>query len=303
MKSQICYILLILSVLSCQQNSNSVPKSVTGLIDNDNPPQPNEVAPPPPQPDRLQKAEIDQNAPEPEQNQPKKQPSNENLSPIERKLIKTGDVRFKTKDLKKTKATILQAVNQVKGYISEESQSGYGEMMEERLSVRVPSQYFDTLLNLLGSQAEYFDFKNIHTQDVTQEYIDVSARIKTKKELEERYRQILKSAGNVKDLMEVERELNNVREEIESSEGRLKYLSNQVTFSTLNITYYRESSTEDYASRGFFSRLKEALRDGWQLTQNLILGIISLWPLILLGLVFYYLFKKYKYKFSFKRKE
>jgi Domain of unknown function (DUF4349) len=310
MKNQIGVLCLTILFLSCHQATNSdkgapasPPQSQNYDIKSAKSDEPDfrfadNNAPPQPDLKKIELEQVELKSPEKKPESPQIKKENET---IERKIIKNGDVRFKTKDLKKTKTIIVQAINQVKGYISEESQNGYGETLEERLTVRVPAMYFDTLLSLLGSQAEYFDYKNIHTQDVTQEYIDVAARIKTKKELEDRYRQILKSAGNVKDLMEVERELNDVREEIESAEGRLKYLSNQVAFSTLNITFYRESSSAGYASRGFLSRLTEALKNGWQLTQSLILGVITLWPIILLGFAFYFLFKKYRYKFSFKR--
>lgn len=196
----------------------------------------------------------------------------------ERKIIKTGDVRFKTHDLQKTRQAVVNAVNTYKGYVSEEGQTGNGTSSETHITVRVPSQYFDSLMVIIGSNAEYFDTKNIHTQDVTEEYIDVAARIKTKKTLENQYVQVLKQAKNVKEIMEVERALNEVREQIESAEGRLRYLSSQVSYSTLTLVFYVEVEARAGSPRGFWARMGDGLVGGWHSLLDIIIGFVGAWP-------------------------
>lgn len=214
------------------------------------------------------------------------EPAPQKIEVVERKIIKTGDVRFKTGDLQKTRQTVINAVTAFKGYVSEEGQTGNGGVSEMHITVRVQSQYFDSLLTIIGSNAEYFDTKNIHTQDVTEEFIDVMARIKTKKTLENQYTQVLKQAKNVKEIMEVERALNDVREQIESAEGRLHYLSSQVSFSTLTLAFYVEPISRVGSPRGFWARLGDGLVGGWQSLLDIIIGLVGAWPfwLILGGL-------------------
>ena len=74
----------------------------------------------------------------------------------------------------------------------------------------------------------------IDSQDVTEEYIDITARLKTKKELEARYLELLKKANKVEEIVSIEKEIGNLRSDIESIEGRLRYINNAVAYSTLD---------------------------------------------------------------------
>ena len=95
--------------------------------------------------------------------------------------------------------------------------------------IRVPADRFDELLLIIEPLASKIESKNINTQDVTEEFIDVETRLKTKKELETRYLEILKQAKTVTDIISIESQIATVRSEIESMEGRINYLKNQVS--------------------------------------------------------------------------
>jgi hypothetical protein len=282
---------ILLFLVSCHQSAQSdAPKmemkevmltdQQTPLEHQVSPPPP---PPPPPSPDArfVPPAVTELASGEKEEAPPQK------IEVTERKIIKTGDVRFKTNDLQKTRQAVVNAVNTYKGYVSEEGQTGNGSSSEMHITVRVPSQYFDSLMTIISSNAEYFDTKNIHTQDVTEEYIDVAARIKTKKTLENQYVQVLKQAKNVKEIMEVERALNEVREQIESAEGRLRYLSSQVSYSTLTLNFYIEVAARSGSPRGFWARMGDGLVGGWQSLLDIIIGFVGAWPVwLVLGVLF-----------------
>ena len=94
--------------------------------------------------------------------------------------------------------------------------------------------------------------------------------------------QILQKAKTVKEILEVEREINKLREDIESTEGRFKYLSNQVSFSTLTIQFYKQVGSEP----NFSSKIIDSLKDGINYISSFFLGVLSIWPFILiLGIV------------------
>jgi DNA-binding FrmR family transcriptional regulator len=119
-------------------------------------------------------------------------------------------------------------------------------------------------------------------EDITEEYLDIHSRIRAKKELEKRYLQLIGQAKKVSEMLEIERELGQIRSEIESLEGKINYMSNQVSYSTLSIRFYKniEGKTE------FSRKLTMAFEDGMDTIKSSSLLIISLWPvLILLGLV------------------
>ena len=89
--------------------------------------------------------------------------------------------------------------------------------------------------------------------------IDYSAAL-NKKQLEKKYLDILTKAKSVKEILEVEKELGKLREDIESVEGRLKYLQNQVSFSTLSINFYKTESN----SSGFGKRISNGFSNGFE---------------------------------------
>ena len=99
-------------------------------------------------------------------------------------------------------------------------------------------------------------------QDVTEEYIDLEARIRTKKALEAQFLEIMKQARKISDAMEVQTQLAEVRTEIERLEGRRRFLENQSALSTINITLHTPTPVVAAATRGFVYDLKAAFGDG-----------------------------------------
>jgi Domain of unknown function (DUF4349) len=281
-------IALAITIISCAHESKSVPHQTTAVSDMASAAP---AAPPAPESSARQKQKLASNNAT-EENET--DPASEKIEVVERKIIKTGEIRFETKDLNQTKNIISKAVADLKGYISEESQNNSDYRKENKLVVRIPAGQFDSLLNVLGTYAGHFDSKSIHTQDVTEEFIDVSARLKTQRALENQYTQVLKQAKNVKEIMEVQGYLADVREKIESAEGRLRYLSNQVGFSTLTIHFYKTIGVAGH-SRGFFWRLTHEFGNGWEGFLSLIIGFVSVWPFWLMvfsGIWFYRRWKK-----------
>jgi Domain of unknown function (DUF4349) len=198
----------------------------------------------------------------------------------ERMLIKTGNLSMQVEDVRQSRKQIGDIANNLKAYISDERLDDYGDRLNTSLTIRVPSVSYDTLVALIEGVGEKTDSKSVNVQDVTEEYIDVEARLKTKKELESRYREILKQAHTVTDILSVESNLNNVRAEIESMEGRLKYLMSQISFSTLNLNFYQKINT-DY---GFAGKLAGGLGNGWANFLGFFIGLTNIWPfLILIG--------------------
>jgi hypothetical protein len=211
---------------------------------------------------------------------------------IERKRIKTGSITFETKALGDTKKKIIAALTDAKGYVSRDNQYKSEERIHMTLTVRVPAENFDALLEEISKGVALFDAKNIHISDVTEQFLDTESRLKTKKALEITYLKILKKARTVREILDVERELANVRGAIEAAQGRIKYLQSQVSFSALNITFYKKVKGTDI---GFASTLQEAFKEGFVKIQAFLVNLITFWPfIILVVLVSYFLRKKIK---------
>ncbi|MDD2603136.1 MAG: DUF4349 domain-containing protein [Prevotella sp.] len=205
-------------------------------------------------------------------------------SEYDRKITKTGDINFETKDIVKTKSAIQKQVKALKGYIESDEISTYDERKSNTLTIRIPSSSFDTLINNVAEQATKIDSREVRLSDVTEEYIDLDKRLKTKKELEARYIQLLQKATKVEEILKIEEQMGKLREDIESTEGRFRYLNGQVDYSTLNVTFYE--SNPDY---NFWNRIGNGFSNGWETLLTFVVMLANLWAVILLatGIIFF----------------
>lgn len=212
--------------------------------------------------------------------EPKDQKPSETKA-IARKLIRNGRIEFETNDADAMKRQIFAAAKAFNGYIATEKETKGSSEIEYQMVVRVPAAHFDQFLASATKGVTEFRGRAIDINDVTEEFLDTEARMKSKKEIESRYRQLLGKATTVKDILEIEKELGEVRTEIESTEGRLKLLADQVQYSTLHLTFYKTvPATSTYAQD-----IRDAFSSGWENLQVFIVVVISIWPFLLLAIV------------------
>lgn len=227
----------------------------------------------------------DEQSPDP----PPPPPGNEGVA-VERKLIKEGSIEYKVDNLSQAKSRLLKATEKWKGYVGSESAYNTSERNSTTFIIRVPAANFDSLLTSATTGIEHFDRKDITVKDVTEEYVDVEARLKTKKDLEMRYMELLKKANTVTEMLEIEREMGNLRADIESIEGRLNVMKNQVAFSTLTVTIYETVSAPSF----FGDRIGSGFVSGWNYLLDFMVFLVNLWPFLLLGAGGYWGIKKWR---------
>lgn len=206
--------------------------------------------------------------------------TDETVEKVERKLIKEGRVEFETNDLNSTRKTIFEAVKKYKGYVSSDQEFNSPGRKSNTVIIRVPADNFDNLLSEATQGVKRFESKEINVKDVTEEFLDIQARLKTKKELEQRFIDLLKVAKNVTEILEIEKQIGELRSDIESIEGRLKYLQNRVSFSTLTMTFYETIPNETE----FGQKFKNGLRNGWDNLIWLFVGLTNIWSFILIAI-------------------
>ena len=213
---------------------------------------------------------------------------------IERKLIKEGNITFETADCKKTKDLIHQVANGLKGYLSQDNEYTNDYQIQHNITIRVPSDNFDQLLVDISKSIKEIDDQNISVKDVTEEFVDVEARLKAKKVVEKRYLELLSKAHSVGDILQIENELARLREQIESTEGRLRYLKDQVSLSTLNITFYQtlEPTSDSFE---FLNKAGKGFENGYNGLLWFFIGMINVWPFLLfLGLLTWFIIRLVK---------
>jgi len=146
---------------------------------------------------------------------------------------------------------------------------------EVNVVVRVPAQKFQATIDEIRAVGGRILHEKSSGQDVTEEYIDLEARIRTKKALEAQFLDIMKQAHRISDAMEVQTQLAEVRTEIERLEGRRRFLENQSALSTINITLHTPIQVVAAATRGFFYDLKAAFGNGVDMGSGIFLGVIQ----------------------------
>ena len=149
----------------------------------------------------------------------------------ERKLIKNGNVTLQVQDLSEGESAVEKWCKELNGYISYSSSDEYSAYF----TVKIPSASFDKAMESVGDFGQVKN-RNVSTQDVSEQYYDLKTRLETKKILQTNFKQYLEKASNITDILKIERELNNVTSDIESMEGQLRRLSNQIDFSTISIS-------------------------------------------------------------------
>jgi len=220
---------------------------------------------------------------------------------IPQKIIKTADISFKVDKYDKARTEILAIIKKYNGYVASENQNGNDYRTTNVMIIRVDAENFDALVDNLLKEAVFVDYKKVNSEDVTEEFVDINARLKSKKDAMLQYETILKKAYSINDILEVQQYIRTLQEEIESLEGRLKYLSNKVALSTINLTFYEQGNILPGQSEGFGYKLKKALSWGWQGLVTFFLAIIYLWPLWIVGLITFFVIRYFIRKARKKR--
>lgn len=211
---------------------------------------------------------------------------------IPEKIKKTADLNITVDDYKKARTEIEKIVKSGNAYIGSENEQNTTYSITNYMVIRVLNKDFDSMVNKLLTVASNVNSKNVTAEDVTAQFVDIQSRLKSKKEIEKRYLDILQKASKVSDILEIEQKLGEIREEIEAKEGELKFLSDQVNYSTINLNFHQEFEYTPTDRPGFFGRLGSAFGNGWSGFLSFLVGVVYVWPLwLILGLTAYLLVK------------
>lgn len=223
-------------------------------------------------------------------------PIQNNATINKKKIIKDGNISIKTKDIVVSKASLDELVKQYNGYYENEDLQNNDQLISYNLRVRVPSDNFEKIISTLENGKDEITNKNIQARDVSEEYYDVESRLVSKREYLNRYKALLAKASTVKDILAIEENIRVLQEEIESSVGRLKYLNDQVSYSTLNVNLFKEKDFiyKPQSQDKFLERVKKSLSNGWNSIVSALLWIISIWPLIVSLMIVYYVVRRFR---------
>jgi hypothetical protein len=195
------------------------------------------------------------------------------FDPATRLIVRTGQASIEVDSLEPAMAELRRTVQRAGGFVADASvQSGRNQLRQATLELKVPSTRFDELTEGLQPIGR-LEFVNVGAEDVSEEFVDLSARVANGHRLEERLVELLRTrTGKLQDVLSVERELARVREEIERMEGRLRYLKTSAQLSTLSVSLHEPVPI--VASHGP-GPIVEAFRAAWRNFVGLLAGAIA----------------------------
>ncbi|HKS29159.1 MAG TPA: DUF4349 domain-containing protein [Pyrinomonadaceae bacterium] len=216
--------------------------------------------------------------------------SQTNVTVTERKLIRNAQMTIESVNPGESQRRVSMIAEGNGGFVvSSESRQTNAEgqlkpQMSVTVTIRVPAARFDSVVEEIRGTGSRVAQDKITTQDVTEEYIDLEARIRAKQALEAQFMEIMKQAKTVSDALEVQTQLSEVRSQIEQMEGRRRFLENQTSLSTITVTI--QPPSQIVSSTGFFYSVKQAFSEGLDVAAMITLGLIQLVIALLPILIF-----------------
>ena len=209
---------------------------------------------------------------------------------IDRKIIKTGSISIEVSEFDSAAAVVEQLAAAAGGFVSNSNSYITSEGQKRgTITIRVPAVGFDSVLGEIKKLGEVKSTSS-SGQDVTEEYIDLEARLTNYKRQEGRFLSILDNATTVEDVLKVEEQLGRVRGEIERIEGRLRYLDNYIDLSTITVSL--QEPTPITRKWGLRDALSDSVEGFIGMTNALIIFTGSIIPVLIFVLVLFGIFRR-----------
>jgi hypothetical protein len=203
----------------------------------------------------------------------------ETFGAADRKIVRNADLTMEVASTTDTQHRIVSIAEARGGFVvtSEAKQRDSVEpskrTLDIKLVIRVPENQFGAALDQIRGLGSNLKEEKVTGQDVTEEYIDLEARIKTQKALEAQFLQLMKQAGKIADALEVQRQIADVRTDIEKLEGRKRFLENRSSLSTITVNLQTPTPIV-VSTTGFRHSVREAVSDSVELASGLVIFMV-----------------------------
>lgn len=181
---------------------------------------------------------------------------------INQKIIYTATLSMQVDELEAAGTSLRNAIHQSGAYILQFQDTKHEGEIGASYTIKVPASGFMSFIDRI-EEIKHNDFeRNIGGKDVSEEYVDLESRLKARQLVETRLLSMMDKAVKADDLLKFSQQLSEVQEEIERIKGRIRYLDNNVAFSTVELRMYQtnqtlENKSNEYPKLG--GRMSDAL--------------------------------------------
>ena len=209
----------------------------------------------------------------------------------ERKIIRNADITMEVPSTTEAQHRVTVIAESHGGFVvtseskQRESIDPAQRTLDIKLVVRIPAAQFGSSLDEIKGLAGNIPEAHVTGQDVTEDFIDLEARLKTQKALELQFLEIMKDARKVTDALEVQRQIAEVRTDIEKLEGRKRFLENRSSLSTITVNI-QTPKVITVSTTGFRSSLRDAVSDSLELASDMVMFFVRFVIVMLPVLVF-----------------
>ena len=199
---------------------------------------------------------------------------------VDRKIIRNADITIEVDSTSEAQHRVTSIAEARGGFVvtSESKQRQSADPAQRttdfKLVVRVPEDEFGVALDEIKKLATNVPEEKATGQDVTEEFIDLEARIKTQKALEDQFLAIMRQANKVEDALEVQRQIAEVRTEIESLEGRKRFIENRSSLATITVNIQAPKPLLVTTPTGVGHSLREAVSGSVELASGLLVFFV-----------------------------
>ncbi|KON28232.1 hypothetical protein AC481_02430 [miscellaneous Crenarchaeota group archaeon SMTZ-80] len=209
----------------------------------------------------------------------------------ERMVIYNAYISIETGDIGSTFEKVRNLAGKYGGYVAGSSRSTQGMQERAEIILRIPKDEFHSAIKEIESYGKLLD-ERTSSEDITERYVDLKARLSNLQKQEKRLNEILSMAKNVEEILQVERELTRIRGEIESLQGQINYLERNVETSSVVVNLIEPPPPFTPPGVDWGLTFETALMGFFGVIRGLIILIVTLLPLAIIGVPIYYLYRR-----------
>ncbi len=213
------------------------------------------------------------------------------LIPVASAIIRHASIRLRSTDFKTDETKLKQIIKQHKAWIANETLQQTDDEKSSSLIIKVPAESLDACMQSIVAIGARVEQLQVNAEDVTARIIDTRGRWEAKRLIRARYLDLLQQAHTMADMLELQQEVNKITEDMEVADYTIKHLQAQVRYSTIEVILYEPM--EGGGKTGFAARIWDALKSGASSAVDLFVGILSIWPvLLIITLILYWIRKR-----------